>query len=138
MSAWFRRPPYFGTLLVAAGLACAGCGSSEGGVQLSGAVTYQGQPVTAGEIVFTPKSGDQPSAAGKIEEGRFQCQVPAGPNIVQITAYREVPGKFDTSNPGETNPVIEMYIPPEYNSDSKLEVTVDGSNPTVDFELGSS
>jgi hypothetical protein len=124
--------------MAAACLAIAGCGTSEGGVQLSGAVTFQGQPVPTGEIVFTPTSGDQPSAAGKIEQGKFRCQVPTGPSIVRITAYREVPGKFDTSNPGETNPVIEMYIPPKYNSASQLEVTVDGSNPAVDFDLGSS
>ena len=125
-------------LVAAAGLALAGCGASDGGVEVSGAVTFQGQPVPAGEIVFTPKSGDQPSAAGKIEQGKFKCQVPPGPSIVRITAYRQVPGKFDTSNPGESNPVVEMYIPPEYNSSSQLEVTVDSSNPAVNFELGSS
>lgn len=125
-------------LLTAACLAITGCGASDGIVQVSGAVTYQGQPVPDGEIVFTPKSGDLPSAAGKIEQGKFKCQVPPGPSVVRITAYREVPGKFDQSNPGETNPVVEMYIPPQYNSRSQLEVTVDSSNPAVDFELGSS
>jgi hypothetical protein len=80
----------YGGWMVAACLTFAGCGSSEGGVQLSGAVTFQGQPVPAGEIVFTPKSGDQPSAAGKIEQGKFKCQVPAGPSIVGQERRRAV------------------------------------------------
>jgi hypothetical protein len=122
----------------AVGIAAVGCGVSADGVKVAGEVTFQGQPVPAGEIVFTPASLDKQSVAGKIENGKYECRVPTGRSQVRITAYREVPGKVDTSNPGETAPLVEMYIPPEYNANSKLEVSVDASNTKHDFALGNS
>lgn len=121
--------------IAAVSLATAGCGGGSGDVGVTGTVTFQGQPVEAGEIVFTPKTGDQTSAAGKIVQGKYECQVPAGPSVVRITAYRNVPGKFDMSNPGEKTPVVEMYIPAKYNTQSTLEVTIDRSKSTQDFKL---
>lgn len=124
--------------IAAVSLTAGGCGNSSGSVHVTGVVTFQGQPVESGEIIFTPQEDGQPSAAGKIEQGKYECQVPAGPSSVRITAYRPVPGKFDTSNPGEKTPVVEMYIPAKYNDRTTLEVTVDRASPTLDFKLGSS
>jgi hypothetical protein len=124
----------FGLIVMAA----TGCGSSDGNVPVSGEVTFQGQPVPAGEIVFTPSGATAASVAGKIENGKYECRVPEGRSQVRITAYREVPGKVDLSNPGEQAPMVEMYIPPEYNANTKLEVTVGGSTAEHDFPLGKS
>ena len=119
-------------------MAATGCGSSDGNIPVSGEVTFQGQPVPTGEIVFTPAGATAASVAGKIENGKYECRVPEGRSQVRITAYREVPGKVDLSNPGEQAPVVEMYIPPQYNANTKLEVTVDGSTAQHDFPLGKS
>lgn len=119
-------------------VAAVGCGPSTGGIPVAGAVTFQGQPLPSGEIVFTPADGQQASVAAKIENGKYSVQVPSGRSQVRITAYREVPGKVDLSNPGEQAPVVEMYIPPKYNDQTKLEVTVDRSNKSHDFALGNS
>jgi hypothetical protein len=102
---------------------------------VSGTVTYQSQPVEAGEIIFIPADANLPSVAGKIEQGKYTCEVPKGENQVSVTAFREVPGKFDTSNPGQKNPLMEMYIPPKYNSKSELKASVDAPQDDLNFQL---
>jgi hypothetical protein len=49
---------------------------------------------------------------------------------------REVPGKMDESNPGDPVPLMEMYIPAKYNTETTLttEVTESGAEPS-DFAL---
>lgn len=113
-----------------------GCGERDGQVPVAGTVTFQGQPVPSGEIIFTPAGQVAASVATKIEAGKYDLRLPEGRQQVRITAYREVPGKFDTSNPGEQTPMVEMYIPPQYNDQTTLEVTVDGVTKTHDFTLG--
>ncbi len=114
-----------------------GCGERDGQIPVAGTVTFQGQPVTSGEIIFTPAGAVAASVATKIEAGKYDLRVPEGRQQVRITAYREVPGKFDTSNPGEQTPMVEMYIPPQFNDKTTLEVTVDSAAKTHDFTLGS-
>lgn len=112
-----------------------GCGASNNAVRVSGTVTYQSQPVEAGEIIFIPADTNLPSVAGKIEQGKYTCEVPKGENQVSVTAFREVPGKFDTSNPGQKNPLMEMYIPQKYNSKSELKASVDAPKDDLNFQL---
>jgi hypothetical protein len=123
------------SLLAVVLCALVGCGSGNNAVKVTGAVSYDGQPVEKGEIIFTPADGSGQSAASKIENGEYQCQVPPGTHKVRITAYREVPGQMDRSNPGVEVPVVEMYIPDQYNASTTLEVTVDSSKAKHDFAL---
>lgn len=57
-----------------------GCGSTESGPQrypVSGKVTYQGQPVPYGEIMFEPnsqKGNTGPAVTAVIEEGTYQTE----------------------------------------------------------------
>lgn len=118
-------------------LALVGCGSSTGALKVAGAVSFKGQPVENGEIIFTTRDGQQ-SVATRIENGKYQAKVPAGAHQVRITAYREVPGKVDRSNPGQETPIIEMYIPEEYNARTKLEARVEAPTADLHFELGQS
>lgn len=113
----------------------AGCGFDSKTVQVQGNVLYQEQPIASGEITFTPADGQGASVAGQIEHGKYRCAVPTGANIVRVTAYREVPGKFDLSNPGQKNPLIEMYIPPQFNSQSQLRAEVKSDSRQLDFKL---
>lgn len=112
-----------------------GCGFDSKTVSVNGSVVYQEQPIASGEIIFTPADGQGASVAGKIEQGKYSCTVPTGENIVRVTAYREVPGKFDLSNPGQKNPLIEMYIPPQFNSQSQLRAEVKSDSRQLDFKL---
>jgi len=114
--------------------ALTGCGGSSA-VKLEGNVTFQDKPIESGEIVFVPADSKTPAVASKIEQGKYVCEVPPDANQVRVTAYREIPGKFDTSNPGQKNTLIEMYIPAKYNSKSELSAEVDGTKSTLDFKL---
>lgn len=117
-----------------------GCGSSDGPATypVSGTVTFNGQPIPSGEIIFESVDGQTGSAAGSIERGQFSCRAVAGQKRVKVIAVREVPGKFDESNPGERVPLKEMYIPAKYSAQTELvaEVTSDGQN-RFDFSLSS-
>jgi hypothetical protein len=46
-----------------------------------------------------------------------------------------VPGKFDTSNPGQQNPLLEMYIPPQFNSKTELRAEISAGSKELEFKL---
>lgn len=80
------------TLTLIAAIALGGCGPS-GPVRynLSGQVTYGGQPVPAGSITFIPAAGNSgPAASVPIENGRYDTAPHdtghvGGPHLVRIT-----------------------------------------------------
>lgn len=114
-------------------VAATGCGGG-GDVKVAGDVSFKGEPVPKGEIIFSPSDGGQ-SVAAAIENGRYEMQVPLGQHQVRITGYRDVPGKFDRSNPGQETPIVEMYIPDQYNAKTTLDASVDSSTDQLDFPL---
>ena len=76
-------------------IAVAGCGAGSFPLHdLSGAVTYHGQPVTCGYLVFTPdaaKGNNGPGTSAEIENGRFKTRpgegTIGGPHIVSINGF---------------------------------------------------
>ncbi|ADB18394.1 hypothetical protein Psta_3739 [Pirellula staleyi DSM 6068] len=127
-----------GLTLVCLASFAAGCSSGSSEVKVEGTVMFMNTPVESGEIIFMPEDGKSPNVATRIEQGKYSLVASPGLNRVSITAYREIPGKFDNSNPGQPTPMTEMYIPPQFNSNTTLKVTVDAAQPTLDFPLGSS
>jgi len=111
----------------------AGCGT-DGIVKVAGDVSFKGQPIEKGEIIFTSTDGKQ-SIASAIANGRYEAEVPPGSHKVQISAYRDVPGKVDRSNPGEEVPIVEMYIPSQYNARTSLEARIDSNTDQLNFPL---
>lgn len=72
----------FQLLTLCSVLAVAGCGETDTGgrVAVSGNITYEGQPLPEGRIVFTPvKTNAGYAAGGAIEEGRFSIRAEHGP-----------------------------------------------------------
>ncbi len=119
-------------------LTAVGCGGKSGPAtaEVTGEITFDGQPVAEGDITFLPADGQGHPYAGKIVAGKYSLKCEPGKKRVEITAFRPVPGKFNEDNPGEKTPVIEQYIPPEYNAQSKLEADVSASGPNAfPFEL---
>lgn len=117
-------------------LACLGCGGTGDGLQeLTGRVTYNGEPIPKGRIQFRALNDGQQAYAGMIDDGEYAVRVAPGPAAVEIRASRLIPGKYDESNPGEREPVGEMYIPERYNSRTELQVTIDPSTETENFDL---
>lgn len=76
----------------------AGCGSSDGRNPVSGAVTYDGQPLKYGTIQFDPdtkKGNSGPQGSAEIRDGRYTTPAGfgpvSGPHIVRITGWNAVP-----------------------------------------------
>lgn len=115
-----------GTLALAAG-----CSRSEF-VEVTGSVTWQGEPVQIGEIIFSPLNKSVAPAGGRIRDGAYKLVARPGKVRVQIQAVRKT-GKRD---PREGFEITELYIPRRFNDDSELEaeVTADGDN-RFEFEL---
>lgn len=129
-----RSSCFLTCLLLAILPVLSGCGDSSGTVPVTGKVTLDGEPITEGDILFRATDGS-PSHAGKIQDGIYSAEVSPGEKQVEITAYRDVPGKFREDNPGERTPVREMYIPQQYNRASTLKIEVTPGSQTENFEL---
>lgn len=125
------------TLLAASALLFAGCEPPGPATHVvTGTVTFDGEPVAQGDIVFRDTDGQTKSYGGSITNGKYEFECEPGSKKVEITAMREVPGKMDTSNPGEEVPLMEQYIPENYHAESTLTAEVSGPD-SIDFELKS-
>jgi hypothetical protein len=98
----------------------AGCGKpASNTLTVTGAVTFDGQPIPTGDIVLIPADGKTSSDAGHIVDGKFTLQAKPGKKRVEIHATRS--GKIDPDM-GQSQ---ESYIPARYNSQSALTANVD-------------
>lgn len=105
---------------------------------VTGTVTFDGKPVEEGRVQFREVGGEQRSFSGLIENGAYAIETAPGAMRVEVRASRLIPGKFDESNPGEKEPMGEMYIPEKYNSRSELTADVPAGGSAIDFALTSS
>lgn len=128
----------------------AGCSRSKGPprVAVAGAILFDGQPVKAGRITFTPAEGNKgPSAVATVSDGFYQFDSRTGPvvgkNKVQIESLPDPGFELDdevayAKAQKEKNavPIPPQVIPPEYNERSTLLATVspDGDKK-LDFTL---
>ena len=110
----------------------AGCGESDGRVPVEGTVKLKGQPLPQGTIEFV---SDQVRTGAMITEGDYSIPkeqgLPPGKYKVKITSGDgktpiDAPDDF-VPGPTGANIVSKELIPPEYNTKSTQEVTVEGS-----------
>lgn len=78
-----------------------GCsGEQDGRLRLTGAATYDNQPIAYGEILFTPDgaSGNSgPQGIAPIRDGRYDTGTmgfAGGPTIIRVTAFDREGGKL--------------------------------------------
>jgi len=118
MTMWFKRQQWKGLALGLAllGTLLGGCGGGDEGrvVPAGGKVTYKGEPIAKGTVVFTPDKGRP--ATGAIENGSFILSTYAegdgalpGKYKVGVVVTEEVPTK------GGDN--TTKYIVPQKYSD---------------------
>ena len=108
-------------LLIAASLGC----SSDGTVEVSGTVTWDGQPVPQGDIMFASLDPHIRAAAGKIVDGQYVFRCLPGEKRVEIRSYR-----LTNRTTEQGNREGQMFVPKHYNYESTLtaNVTSDGEN----------
>lgn len=106
---------------------CAGCGGNNR-QGMTGRVTYDGQPLTYGQIQFDPdtsKGHSGPQGAGEIRDGQYRTNPnygpTPGPHVVRITGWN-------------TSPDQGMLGPPVV-SEYEMRVEIPGSGGTLDFEI---
>ncbi|MGE3807700.1 MAG: hypothetical protein AB7K24_23810 [Gemmataceae bacterium] len=107
-----------------------GCGQSDGRHQIKGTITWQGNPVPAGSIVFEPdtaKGNQGPAGVAEIHEGRFitgpEFGARSGPHIARFQLC-------DGKSQGDMAP-HGLFLTPEI----RLEVDLPAEGGTLDFAL---
>ena len=133
----------------------AGCSKSEkqNYANVSGTVTYNGQPLDKGQITFSV-AGLPPSTMDVVD-GKFSGQAVVGSNKVSVSAkkksantpklpkaaeiqmkgYMEV-RKGQDGTPTGYDPSMVEYIPPEWHQDSKqMRVVEAGAANNFEFEI---
>ena len=115
--------------LLACGLmfACLGCSESTGDQRydISGTVTFQGNPVQEGSISFVPQGAEKKASGfATIENGKFDTSLggrghAGGPHEVQITA---------ASSDGQSRPPFPTY--------KKVE-DLPNESTSLDFDVSS-
>ncbi|MEQ8211300.1 MAG: hypothetical protein RH917_15850 [Lacipirellulaceae bacterium] len=117
-----------------------GCGDSTGRREVSGTVTYAGQPLEEGRLSLRPL-GQGPSSGCEIRDGEFYIPSQKGPKPgeykVSIQAYQET-GRMIASatNPREKVAEVANKLPNKYafNSELRMNVASDGEN-VFEFKL---
>jgi hypothetical protein len=120
-----------------------GCSAGNDRVALSGKVTFDGQPIEQGQIVFAPQ-GTGFTAAAPIVAGAYTISAEKGASpgatyTVRITADRSTGRTVQASGYAANEPpqeVYEQYVPAKYNESSELQFEVGAESELVkDFEL---
>ena len=95
-------------------MAClAGCGRSDGLTEISGTVSYDGQPVKKGTITFLPADGKGPTAATLIADGKYSVKVAPGKKLVKIEGYKVIgQHPFSPNNPRIVVDIRNKSCPP--------------------------
>ena len=116
-----------------------GCGpSGPETYTATGEVTFDGQPVEEGEIIFRAADGAVGSVEGKILGGRYELETSPGEKRVEITARRTIE-RASAASSGEPAISFQSYIPERYNEKTELSANVTPAGPNkFDFALTSS
>jgi hypothetical protein len=125
-------------------MSAAGCGRSDT-VSISGHVTLDKKSLTTGDIELIPdKVTGGPTVGGEIVEGQYDLPAVRGPR--RGGKYRVEIRSLDRNSGSTKHPlsrgkmVFSDLIPPAYNTESQLSVSVpeDVSEVEQDFDLQSS
>ena len=127
-----------GSILVVAVSLSLGCSGQSGDrLEVTGEVTFAGNPLPNGSISFV--SIDSGTSAGaSLEDGTFRIPLSRGPEPgsyrVEIVSYQgtgEMSEDPDTGEPAET---LRQVVPGRYNEQSELVVQISSSDDN-EFEF---
>lgn len=122
-----------------------GCGrktSNRGAVR--GEVTFNGQPIENGSILFAAMDGtDRVTTGGRIEKGRYRLSRDVGPSLgtnrVEIRATEKTGRMVQKvmAPAGEMMEETRSILPATYNNNSTLTAEIKSGDNVIDFRLTS-
>lgn len=125
-----------------------GCGGPEGPemVDISGTVTYQGEPIQDGAIRFVPAQGEQNRVTPvQIKNGAYEASGDRGLAVgnykVEFHAYEEdTAAAADPAQEGGVIPGMEVkkeLLPEKYHKESTETLTVESGSGSItkDYNL---
>jgi len=119
-------------LTVAIILACfssASCTHSSTIAPVSGTVTFDGQPLPSGNIVFEPTDDKTQMRQATITDGKFSLGkreglIVGGIYKVVIKGFRKTGRKYENVKMAASADEVEQFLPEEYNTSTTLQVTI--------------
>lgn len=103
--------------------------------EVTGSVTYKGSPVAQGSINLIPLDQEGRSVGASIEGGKYTIPEEDGPNMgrYRVELYVFEPPKNAPKEGSDAG--MSQVAPPEFNKNSKVEISIDSEKVTQDFEL---
>jgi hypothetical protein len=117
-------------VLLAAGVAAQDKKPEPKGEPVSGRVTLDGKPLSAGVVTFVSKDG-KTTVAAPVIDGRFLATVPVGEYAVGITPPRPPREK----DPKEKPPAPAPVIPAKYGDPKTSGITYKVTDGKQDFDI---
>ena len=114
------------------------CGCWSGQTTVEGDVTYDGQPVGVGRILFRPENPKATKRGGRFENGHYRLAPPEGPPVgnhkVEIHWLKPTGKKYRNEFQEELD-VLAEGLPEKYNDKTTLTATVKPGHNVIDFRL---
>lgn len=122
-------------LLVMGALAFSGCNPA---TSVEGDITYDGQTVEIGRILFLPQDAKAVKRGGRFDKGHYKLEAPEGPppgeHRVEINWLKPT-GQTYKNEFQEELPRLAEGLPEKYHKSSTLTATVKSGKNVIDFRL---
>lgn len=127
-------------LLVCLPLFFSACSGGTGRYPVQGEVSFNGEPVDKGAIVFLPVVGEAIKTGGPIADGRYEIPAEKGPPVgkhkVLLFWEKKTGEKYIDSDSGDEYDKRVEGLPKEYQSEATpLEVEITAGANVHDFRL---
>ena len=132
-----RKPPY---LILLSLLSMLGCGGDDLERQVVyGRVSFNGEQVTGGDILFVPIGDTKgPTTGAKINDGQYQADhrggVPIGRHQIRVRGFL---GELPPTPQGGPDNIVYPAVPVEFYTASTIEITLESGEKQVEknFDL---
>jgi len=118
--------------------AASGCSTDTKNGTVAGNVTLDGQPLQTGLIRYVPADGQTASGDAQITNGKYSTTTPIGEKRVSISSPKVVGKKkmYETADSPVVD-IIQELLPPKYNAQSTLTLTVKPGKQEQPYDLTS-
>jgi hypothetical protein len=124
--------------LLAVGISCVvGCQQNN---SLSGTVTYNGEPVQRGSVIFSSADGSSPGFGAKIVEGKYETEkVQLGQHVAIVRGLEEAPPmtreqQLESRKSGNRYGLPVDFIPEDAQGNAQT-LDIQGGAQTIDFAI---